>query len=63
MANEKRGSTTKVAMTGNALVVDLGSMQDQIAKCMRESGKVSFTISDVSVTKLGGLADHAVIVN
>lgn len=55
----------KLVTAPGALVVSLESeeMQKRIAQCMKETGKVTFGMREVSVTKLGEMTDMAVIVN
>lgn len=62
---DKRGHKASVVLAKGALVVsiDHAELQVLVDKCLRETGKVTFGLQEVSVTRLGDLTDASVIVN
>ena len=52
-----------VAPGALVLSIDSDKMKELVDKCVRETGKVSFGIREITVTKLGELTEADVIVN
>ncbi len=58
---KKRGN---VKVTPSAVTFTLNAAQQRAAKkCLAETGRIKLSFNEVSVTKLGGLANAIVIVN
>lgn|GEM_PF-6041797 len=61
----KKSGRANVVTAPGTLVVTLDSdeMKKMTEKCIRETGKVTFSIREVTVTKLGEMTEAMVIVN
>lgn len=45
------------------LTVNEKDLQSRAEQCLRESGKITLSVKEISVSQIGGLADAEVIVN
>ena len=65
VAEQKKEGNAKLVTAPGALVlaIDAEHMKQRMDECIRKTGKVTFGIREVSVTKLGEMTDAFVIVN
>lgn len=56
-------ATVHVGAGSLMVSIDPKSLKAMVDKCKRETGKVSFGIKEVAVTKLGRIGNASVIVN
>ncbi|HEY6340019.1 MAG TPA: hypothetical protein VIY49_00890 [Bryobacteraceae bacterium] len=55
----KATKNASIVMTENAIVITLSAAeQRKAAACLRKNGKITFSVTEHSVTKLPGLLDN-----
>ncbi|MEK6301315.1 MAG: hypothetical protein AABO41_11375 [Acidobacteriota bacterium] len=63
-AKQSKPTRTNAVLTHGAVVISLSaSHQKRAQQCLKESGKITLGLKELSVTRLGQIVDALVIVN